>query len=119
MAKRIIAGALAALLLAALPLSGCRGRTANPTPTIMPGDRDKDCDELEAAMSEVDGEARRLFGKHDKTVSENWGIFLIGLAAPPLWLMADGHQADKAEAEALKERFAHLQALYEKNDCAE
>ena len=115
MAKTILVVLLIALFAAALP--GCRGRAANPTATIMPGDRDKDCDELEAAMSEVDGEARRLFSKHNQTDGANRGIFLIGFALPPLWLMMDVSGADQAEAEALQDRFAHLRQLYEKNDC--
>ena len=64
---------------AAMSVVGCGGRAANPIATKEVGDRDLDCDDIEAEMSDLDAQARRLLGEQDNKTGKNVAIGLAGL----------------------------------------
>ena len=102
---------------AAMSVAGCGGRAANPIATKEVGDRELDCDEIEAEMSDLDAQARRLLGEQDNKTGKNVAIGLAGLIIWPIWFFADLSTAERQEAQAMQDRARHLQRLARKKDC--
>ena len=113
MKKSIYVCALCAMLL----MSGCGGRTANPIATKEIGDKNLDCESLEAEMSELDRKARRLLGEHSNKTGKNAAWALGGLILWPLLFGLDLSDAERQEAQAMQDRHSHLLRLYNKKDC--
>ena len=101
----------------AMSAIGCAGRTANPIATKEVGDRDLDCEEIEAEMSDLDAQARRLLGEQDSKTGKNVAIGVAGLFIWPIWFFADLSTAERQEAQAMQDRARHLQRLARKKDC--
>ena len=110
---------MALCLILALSLGGCAGRTANPTATALPGDKELDCETLEAEMSHLDAEARRRFSQQSGKTGTNVALGIAGWFLLVPWFFMDFSDAERVEAEAMRDRFRHLQRLYNKQDCDE
>ena len=103
---------------AAMSVVGCGGRAANPIATKEVGDRDLDCDEIEAEMSDLDAQARRLLGEQENKTGKNVALGVAGLFFLwPIWFFADLSTAEKQEAQAMQDRGRHLQRIARKKDC--
>ena len=102
---------------AAMSVAGCGGRAANPIATKEVGDRDLDCDDIEAEMSDLDAQARRLFGEQDNKTGKNVALGIAGWFLLVPWFFMDLSSAEKQEAQAMQDRGRHLQRLARKKDC--
>ena len=114
--KKILAMlGLASLLL----LAGCGGRAANPISSKQPGDREMECPDIEAEMSDLERRARRLLGEQSAKTGKNAALGIGGLFIFPVWFFMDLSDAERQEALAMQDRQAHLQRIYNKKDCDE
>ncbi|MGI9296308.1 MAG: hypothetical protein ACR2QC_00240 [Gammaproteobacteria bacterium] len=113
---RFIAFLLLAVF-AAVAASGCAGKTANPISAREVGDKDLDCDEIEAEMFDLDARARRLLGEQSDKTGKNAAILVGGLFLFPIWFFADLSDAERQEATAMQDRVRHLQRIANKKDC--
>lgn len=105
-----------ALFLLSL-LFGCAGRTANPTSVAQPGDAAMTCEQLSSEMQRLDAEARKKFGEQSGKTGKNVALGVAGaFLLVPLFFM-DFSDAERVEAEAMRDRFRHLQRLGENKNC--
>lgn len=111
---------LAVLCLASLiTLAGCGGRTANPIATKEVGDKEMECEDIEAEMSELDRRARRLISEQSAKTGKNAALGVGGLFIFPIWFFMDLSDAERQEATAMQDRQAHLQRIFNRKDCDE
>lgn len=105
-------------IFAALAVSGCGGGSANPIATREVGDRDLDCDEIEAEVVDLDARSRRLLGEKSGKTGKNVAVGVVGLILfwPALFFL-DLSDAEKEEAQAMQDRMRHLQRIANKKDC--
>ena len=117
--RNILAAILMAFAVAALPLAGCAGKTANPIATAHPQDKDMDCDEIEVEMHDLDARARRLMGEQSSKTGKNVALGIAGWFFLIPWFFMDLSDAERQEAQAMQDRGRHLLRLYNKKDCDE
>ncbi len=100
-----------------LTLVACAGRNASPIQIIQYGDSALACEELIGQMAVLDSQARKKLGKESRKTGKNVGLGVAGaFLLVPLFFM-DFSEADRIEAEALRDRYLHLQRLAQKNKC--
>ncbi len=98
-------------------VSGCAGRAANPVAVKEAGDNKMSCEDIVSEMSDLDQRARRLMGEQSSKKGKNiaWGI--AGLFLFPLWFGMDLSDAERQDAQAMQDRYRHLDRIYNKKDC--
>ncbi|MGI9307184.1 MAG: hypothetical protein ACR2P5_07775 [Gammaproteobacteria bacterium] len=114
--KKISAAFLLAVF-AVLSVSGCGGKTANPISAKEVGDKELDCDEIEAEMSDLDARARRLLGEQSNKTGKNVALGVAGWFLLVPWFFMDLSDAERQEAQAMQDRIRHLQRIANKKDC--
>ncbi|MFT8276131.1 hypothetical protein ACMSSJ_11390 [Kerstersia gyiorum] len=109
--KKLLVAAAAAVVL-----SGCAGRAANPVMVQQYGDNAKSCQGLEFEMAHIESEVQRLVPQTEKTGKNaalgTAGFFLL----VPLFFM-DFSQAEQVEVNAYRQRYNHLAILAMEKGC--
>ncbi len=96
-----------------LSLTACAGRTANPIAAKEVTDKEMDCPDLIEEMSDLERKARRLRSEQSSKMVKNVALALF----PPAWILLNLGDAERQEASAMQDRYAHLQRISRKKDC--
>lgn len=104
------------ITLAALILTGCAGRPANPVMVYQHGDEGRSCDALERELDLIGEDILALMPQTDKADKNTQlgvaGIFLL----VPLFFM-DISKAEQVEVNALTKRYNHLLGIAAEKHC--
>jgi hypothetical protein len=107
---------LAIAMTALMGLSGCGGRSANPVIISQSGDQQLSCKGLKFEMENIKDDIQRLLPSTDKT-AQNIALGVAGsFLLVPLFFM-DFKNADKAEYDALRQRYNYLLAIAISKNC--
>jgi hypothetical protein len=101
---------------AAVILSGCAGKTANPVSSSKIGDSNLSCSSIKLEMGAIDQNVSRLSGESQKT-GKNVALAVTGWFLIVPWFFMDFSDAEKVEVAAYKNRYLTLQQLANQKDC--
>lgn len=97
-------------------VTGCGGRTANPTYMIRAGDDTLSCNYIQSEISELEAKMQKLLPETNKT-GKNVALGVTGFfLVVPLFFM-DFSDAEKIEFEAMQARYNHLARIYNDKKC--
>jgi len=105
------------VILLSLSVTACGGRNASPITVARVGDSQLRCDELISEMATLDSEARKKLGKSANQTSTNVGLGVAGAFLLVPWFFMDFSAAERIEAEAMRDRYLHLQRLASRKKC--
>lgn len=100
-----------------LLLSSCAGRDAQPVQVVRSTDMQLSCSQLDQEQLIIDGDARRLAGKADKTV-KNASLAAAGAFLLVPYFFIDLSEAEAIELNALRARYMRLERLKEIKSCS-
>lgn len=104
------------VLAAAIALSACAGRPANPIATVQIGDERRSCEALIAEMSQIDADIARKLPDTQKT-GKNVALGVTGLLFIVPWFFMDFSESEQIEIEALRNRYTRLNAIAADKGC--
>jgi len=106
------------LAAAALTLSACGGRPANPVAMVQPTDGLMNCPLLQVEYASNESRTKSLAGEMTDAEMQNAakvaGVVLIGM---PALLTVDVNKTEEIEIRALKDRNDHLARLMMEKEC--
>ena len=100
-----------------MSLTGCGGRSANPIIISQSGDQQLSCKGLQFEMESIKDDIQRLVPNTDKT-AQNIALGVAGSFLLVPWFFMDFKNADKAEYDALRQRYNHLLAIAISKNCS-
>lgn len=99
-----------------IALSGCGGRSANPTKTSQPGDHQLSCFALKSELMDIEEYMRELV-PDTKKIGKNVGLGVAGWFFIVPWIFMDFSEAEQQELEAYRKRYNYLTHFYNTNKC--
>jgi len=105
------------VILLSLSVTACGGRNASPITVARVGDSQLRCDELISEMATLDSEARKKLGKDARKTGQNVGLGVAGVFLLVPFFFMDFSEAERIEAEALRDRYLPLQRLANRKNC--
>jgi hypothetical protein len=111
------------ILLISMFLAGCNSmettRIAQPVPSYIQGDENKDCGTLKEELTQID---KNIDGRTQQADDKKSGNFLLATAGcfsvvPWFFMDMDSVEVDKIEVAALHERYTALSLLAQNKGC--
>jgi len=105
-------------LAAAVTLSACAGRPANPIAVSQIGDESRSCEALIAEMSQIDADIARKLPDTQKT-GKNVALGIAGLFFLVPWFFMDFTESEQIEIEAMRNRYTRLNSIAADKHCGQ
>src|SRR5215207_5095960 len=101
------------IMVTALALSACAGRSPAPVAVVQPQDRYMDCAAILAEVEANNEKVRQLASDEGLKVAQNVAAGVAGIAIPILWFGMDFQGTAGKETAALQSRQQYLSVLAE------
>ncbi len=106
-----------AILLAALALGACAGRSPSPVAVVQPADRSLDCTQVAAEVQANDAKVAALGREEGGKIAQNALAIGVGLFFWPVLFAADFQNSAGKEVAALQQRQSYLASLAVEKGC--
>jgi hypothetical protein len=101
----------AAMMIMALPLAACAGRTPQPVAVAQVQDATTGCAQIHSEIAANNQKIQALASEKGGKVAQNLAAGVGGLLFPPLWFAMDFQGAATTEANALSQRNQYLATM--------
>lgn len=106
------------VLMCAIILTACVGRTPHPISTVQPGDKHLACSQIEAEVIQRQDGLQDLETERATRQQANIAKGIGGILLFPVWFFLDLGSAPETEASAIKKRLNTLKRHANNKDCS-